>query len=227
MGGWSVEDLEARYRGAEIIICGNGPSAMRADLSEVGRPVWTINGGWNFHPETELGWVMDDIHGPALRIDSNTNRYFPDHAKQMEEIRGLDFPVITSTAYEGYPCLVEYPLRRVLEFFWPGKRKVSPYFNETINYMIAWAIVVGVKRLDFIGVDYINVRPDERASTEFWAGQAAARGIAIGTSDYSHFLKMQELDGINRHIPGVYGYREENFPLEYRLRPNGRSEVSL
>lgn len=220
---FKIEDLARLFAGERIVIVGNGPTGKAINLSECPFPVWTVNSGRNIHPESAVEFQMDDIHGPAART------VFGDgYAEYLEKIRESRVPIITSCAYEEYPSLVDYPLEQVLNHFYRINGSQTPYFGETVNYMIAWAVVIGVKAIDFWGVDYIDTRPAERASAEHWVGIAKEAGIAIRVgSPLSHFLSPQPLDGINHHVPGLYGYLPHNVPIDYQERPNGRIRFAL
>ncbi len=223
----SIQQLAEKYSGADICIIGNGPSGMALDLSEYTNPIWTVNGGWKLHPESELAFIMDDWHGPAWRHPGCNFEF------GVKEINTAKVPIITSCAYPQYKNFVEYPLLDVLRYFDPGKKWARPYFGETTNYIVAWAIMIGVRSLDLHGIDYINIRPDERASLEYWCGRARQYsgkpeiGMQITVNTASHFLKTQELDGLNRHVPGLYGYLPQNVPLPYRELPNGSIRIQI
>ena len=206
-----IDEIIRDVSGGRIAIVGNGPSGSHCDYSEYPHPVWTVNGGW-MHHKSSLGWVMDDIHGPALRLSGVAS-----YEDQLDQIRDAGIPVITSTVYPGYPDLLEYPLRKILRHF----DMPQPYFAETTCYMMAFAIYAGVKHIDLYGVDYINVRPAERAGFEYWCGVAKGRGIRVQITSRSHCLKNQALDGVNRHIPDLYGYLPRNLKLPHRQLTNG------
>ena len=220
----TAQELAEKYRGATIAIIGNGPSG-HADFGDIEYPIWTCNGGWERIKNVELGWVMDDIHGPALRSMSNYDIPDPNYADHPLSILEAPVPIVTSCAYrEQYPDnrnLIEFPLEDVLRYYGMTKDGSEPYFDETINYMVAWAIMIGVRKIFLFGCDYQGVRPSERASLEFWCGFARGRGIGIGFSRWSHTLKTQDLDGINRHVPGIYGYLPQNVPVPYETKPDG------
>ena len=126
-------------------------------------------------------------------------------------------PIVSCAKVEGIDNIIEYPLEKVVRHF--GLR--TPYFAETINYIMAWGIMIGVKSFEFHGVDYFNARDSERASNEFWAGVAKGRGIEILVNPESHFLRCGPLDGINRHVHDLYGYMGHQVPIEYQSLPNG------
>ena len=100
MGRYSLEDLEAKYKGQHVIICGNGPSGKTVDFSEYdkSKPIWTFSGGWGYHPESELGWYMDDLHGPDIRVMETRGQLRCSVEDSVGMIGNAMIPVITSTA---------------------------------------------------------------------------------------------------------------------------------
>lgn len=216
---YDIKDIISKYSGEEIAIIGNGPSSkapdgLPYDFSGAYKHIWTVNGGKMFHPTACLEFMMDDFMGPALHVagveDDIKEKYF----------KNIDIPVITTTKYEGYDCLVEYPLKEVIDFFG------TAYFGETLSYMVAFAILCNVKRIDFHGTDYHGCKPAERASTEHWCAWAKSKGIQIKTNPQSHFLKTQ-LDGVNNHIPFFYGYIPETFPFDYRMNEHSEFQILI
>ena len=215
----SIDELGEIYRGANICLVSQGPTAKRDfsqysdDENTPGEPwhIWTQNGGWVTHRYTCLAFIMDD-----LRCDvwDNIKRF--DRSEIEEVVRNVQFPLITSRAYPEFPALVEFPLDRAIKRFNPVNGCLN--FNETINYMIAMAMMWKVKRIDFWGADYcteegVPIRPDKRASCEGWINRAAESGITIRTcadSDLMHY----RLDNTETEIEGIYGYQQHNLPPE-------------
>ena len=52
-------------------------------------------------------------------------------------------------------------------------------------------------------------------------------GVKIYNNPTSRFLREQALDGINRHVPGLYGYLPQNVPVDYIERTNGTIEFQI
>lgn len=81
--------------------------------------------------------------------------------------------------------------------------------------MIAYAILTGVKSIDFWGVnqhgmkEYIN----ERKGVEFWIGLAMGHGIKIKVNGPSHLLKNESkvLYGYKRPWQELRDYFNINF----------------
>jgi len=248
MSRYRLETIAEQFRNKTVGILGNGPTVIhrnqdgsvvgKADFSAFPHPIWSINGGWHYHPQSQMGFLMDDIKGPAVDDHPTPDWY-------LDLIRHSQIPILTSKAHEDFPALVEFPLADVMRFFRIG------YFAESINYMIAFAAMIGVERIEFYGADYMNARPQERASTEFWAGVAHGLGLAkrywrevrakdpklsraiekvlaimpdgienagceIVVSPASEFMKARYDESY--YMPGFYGYNKETFPLIYESR---------
>ncbi len=220
-----IEDLAAKYHGQDIVIVGNGPTGRR-DYTSLGLPLWVVSGGWQWHPGAELCWMMDDLEGPAW---DSVKGIHPESYQKVEKARdywepitiSCPVPIITSVAYpEKFPQSIEYPLQDVMA-------RVDPrlYFAETVCYAAAWAIHIGVKSISFGGCDYNGARPAERAGLEYWIGRAEEAGIRVKIFPGSSLLETGRLDGINRHVPGLYGYRDfmpgPGHGYEYNDFPDG------
>ena len=220
-----IEDLAAKYRGKDIVIVGNGPTGRR-DYTSLGLPLWVVSGGWQWHPGAELCWMMDDLEGPAWDSVKGTH---PETYKHIEYDRSYwepitqscPIPIITPVAYpDKFPQTVEYPLTYVLNHFHP-----RVYLAETVCFATAWAIHIGVNSISFGGCDYNGARPAERAGLEYWIGRAEEAGIPCKIFPGSTLLQTGPVDGKNRHIPGIYGYRSfmpgPGHGYEYNDFPDG------
>lgn len=250
MSRYTLAEIAEQYRGKTIGIAGNGPTVIfrdqeggvrgKADFSKYPHPLWTINGGWHYHPTSALGFLMDDLRGPSIDVH-------PQPAWYLNLVRDATIPVLTSKAYDDFPALVEFPLSDVMRFF------NIVYFAESINYMIAFAVMIGVEKIEFFGVDYINARPQERASTEFWAGTAHGMGLyrrylrtlaskdkkfaaalkrasaltPLGMEDTGCEIVVSPLSEMMKakyeetyYMPGFYGYHQGSFPLEFETKGN-------
>lgn len=203
----SIEELAARFRGADVLLIGNGPTGKR-DYSSLGQPLWVVNGGWRMHQGADLCWMMDDLEGPAWDMVGT-----PASPREVWEpiTQSCPVPIITSVAYpEKFPQTVAYPLKEVLERFPKGlpDEGARMYFAETVCFAVAWAIYIGVKSISFGGCDYGTIRPAERAGLEYWIGRAEEAGIPCRVFPGSQLLHTGRVDGKHRHIPGIYGYND-------------------
>ena len=199
----SLEELAALYRGQHIAIVGSGPSG-RVDLSDIGVPIWAVGTAWIQHRTAALSIMMDDIKGPGwdeIRSIGRDNQRVDLTRDDWEPVwHDCPVPILTCVTYPDFPQLVEFPIQAAVERF----KRI--YFTESVSYALAWAIMIGVSKITFIGCDYDGVRPAERAGCEYWIGRAEAAGIEIDVCAGSTLLRTGPIDGKNRHIPGFYGY---------------------
>ena len=238
MGEYNLKKVMAQYKNAHIAIIGNGPSVVQTkykaeshedlqrqepehsskkenviqhkpemhvvNFSTYPNPLWVVNGGWWYHKNASLAFAMDDFMSP----DGLQNHTNPEWFTELH--RTSPIPIITSRAYEDFPASLEFPLEQALY-----ETNIA-YFAESIDYMIVFAILCGVKTIDFFGCDYLETDrfPEERSSTEFWCGFAHARGIKLNVSPYSKLLKAPVRDKYFKH--GFYGYSAEDFPVDLK-----------
>lgn len=137
----------------------------RHDPGHAADEVWAVNTAmrWCRH---DVAFIMDDMNEFA--------RHFDDYGRAMRE---HDKPIITSTVYDEFPTAVAYPLAEIVA------RCQQTYFNNSVPYLIAYAYLIGVKRLIIFGADYTfpgtEAREDGRGCTEFWLGFVAANGMTV------------------------------------------------
>jgi len=210
----SIETLAEKYAGANICLVAQGPTAHRRfegyfneeEASDEKWHIWSQNGGWMSHSYSSLGFIMDDLKG---HVWDGLNKYSREDVENT--VLAAKCPLIASVAYDEFPMLVEFPLEWAIDSL-PQVNK-SLNLNETINYMLALAILFQVKRVDIFGADYHDengqsFRPDKRACVEFWIGMAAMAGIEIRTCDQSRVMHYGvhnnevELEGLYGYVPG-------------------------
>jgi len=232
----SIEALAEMYKGANICVVAQGPTASR-DFSQYsdaentpGEPwyVWTQNGGWKAHPESSLAFIMDDLKSDIWGENKRFNR-----AEIEKVIKETEIPLITSQAYPDFPALVEFPLKQAAEKIPLVNGSLN--LNETVNYMIALGILFEVARMDFWGMDYYSpdgksIRADKRACCEFWIGMAAMAGIKIRTCINSDLMRY-DLHRPDIELEGVYGYEQDKLPDEVLnmldILPGGRAKIKI
>lgn len=161
------------------------------------RKIWTVNGGWSYHPESSLGFLMDDHK-------FHRDETHPSAAWYDNLIKTSTLPIMTSRAYPAYPALIEYPLKEVAKMF------KTAYFGETIDYMCALAGYFEVKKVVFLGCDYqMHDRyPSERAGTEYWIGRLEERGIECDARPSQNLMKQAPREPF--YDPTWYGYAKDN-----------------
>ena len=167
----------------------------------------------------DLVFIMDDLIGEAHK----SKRY-------AAEIIHLDTPVITSIIDQPVAHMFQrkmdnntlhaYPINEVLDYvgvmvciakniyLTPANVKtegetVGYYLHNSIPFMLAYALMIGVKVVHLFGADYTfpgqAAREDDRANTEYWVGVLRAMGVTVITTADTTLLNM-------RQQPHIYGY---------------------
>lgn len=205
---------------AHVAIVGLGPSsAFYLDLAKrnggrraIADETWGINALGDVLACDRV-FHMDDVRVQEIRAASQPKSNI---AQMLAWMRGYRGPIYTSQTHLDYPCLVEYPLRAVIDHLG------FPYFNSTAAYAVAFAVHLGVKRLSLWGIDftYPNAHDAEkgRGCVEFWLGFGAARGMEILVAPKSALM-----DTIHSQGERVYGY--DAFDLKFGRTKKGRVRV--
>ncbi len=192
-------------RNIAIVACGPTQQQWHAGNFQYerqwGKPdeVWALNKGLRTL-RCDLGFVMDDMLGEGRKCPS-----------YADDLRELDMPVITSTVDEGvaamYPGLDlhEYPVNQVLwnvgarilmargrntQEISTGRDAVlsaglgaGRYLHNSIPYILAYALFIGVKEIGLFGADYTfpgqDIREDDRANAEYWVGMLRGFGVNV------------------------------------------------
>lgn len=180
-------------------------AANRGHPEDVVDEVWAINAmaAVIFH---DRAFVMDDVkhiitaqseEDEPRKVARGILKWLPDHPG----------PVYTTTPYDEWPALVEYPLADVL-----GSIAGVPYINNSVAYAVAYAIHIGVKRLVLFGCDFTypdaHISESGRGSVEFLLGYATALGVAIEIPMTSTLM-----DGTVPVERKLYGFHEPIVPV--------------
>jgi hypothetical protein len=91
--------------------------------------------------------------------------------KEIEEINRSGIPVITSMKHELLPNAIVFPLDKM----------PIEYFDNSIAYMIAYALYKGATEIEMYGVALIVEKEYswERPCVEFWIGYAMGKGVKV------------------------------------------------
>ncbi len=148
---------------------------------------WTLNTGIRWC-RADLCFVMDDLRWYSER--------YPAYG---DDLRAASIPIITSQVHDGFPTAVSYPLVDIVEAF-GGE---NAYFRNSVPYILAYALWIGVKRLNVFGADYTFPgsvgREAGRANCEYWVGFCRARGMQVIVPSTTTLLDVRE-------GPYFYGY---------------------
>lgn len=136
--------------------------------------VWAINAYGADIAQCDMILHMDDFRiqeaRAAAKPDSNI-------AAMLRAIRQTKIPIMTCRKYDEYPTSMEFPLERVLNDVG------FCYFNNTAPYGVAYALLLGVKKISLYGCDYTYPNSHDaesgRACLEFWLSKALDRGVEV------------------------------------------------
>lgn len=157
----------------KVAIVALGLSAPTFLLEQMQRPslvnpfdeVWSVNRGLRGIQHDKL-FCMDDFRWLEKR-DKLYTKYLREHK----------VPIITSTSYQDYPMSVPYPINQVMKTI-----EDDIFCVNTVSYMIAYAIHIGVKELSIYGADFSY----PNGSTAESGGQAVA--YLLGTARHFGML---------------------------------------
>ena len=176
-----------------------------------GHEIWTLNWGC-FVFKHDLAWNMHD--DPADEI--------PLHREDMRALWEVsDKPIIMPFARRDWENSFEYPLIEVINHFHEN------YFSNTVPYMIALAIMSGVKEIEFFGCDYDYseasvITEKGRSCVEYWIRWAKNGGVIVPEKDQIKITITDDtflLDIAPRVRYGsLYGYKIQ--PNIYRDEQN-------
>lgn len=187
----------------DVILLGLGETKRQyADVLSVhhdpffspGAEVWTLNAGFRIWPH-DLLWVMDDLEGESHK--------WPVYGAQLRKHKE---PIITSTAYDYWPTAVAYPFEAICEALRLEDR--DRYFFNSIPYILAYALAIGVRRISMLGIDYTHPASpgrgeDNRANAEWWCGFLRARGVSLTIANDSTLMNMRSVN------QPLYGYKHD------------------
>tara|TARA_Y100000310_G_scaffold216045_1_gene217006 strand:+ start:67 stop:654 length:588 start_codon:yes stop_codon:yes gene_type:complete len=189
----------------QVAVVGLSPSTH--DAAPYEDPDWEV---WGLPWDNDRYPYFDrlfDIH-PLECIREATPSFYP--PRYEDRLRELDAPLYMQQAYEDIPNAIAYPLDEVSSV-------VGDYYNSSIAYMLAMAIVENVGKIGLWGVDmsgpgepgHADEYRDERPNCEYLLGFAKAKGTEIYLPDECPLLKFGGSFPLGNVIPNYgnrYGY---------------------
>lgn len=158
------------------------------------------------NPEYEF-WCLNEFYKLAKGIPNfSVDRWFeihdrnspskatPEHAAFLKQ---CPVPVYMWTHYDDIPNSVRFPKDEVLAWFEERGFNGSAYFNNSISWMIALAMMEGHKHIAVYGVDMSTQSEwgHQKPSCEYILGLAEGMGIKIELPQSSELLKCAQLYG--------------------------------
>lgn len=115
-----------------------------------------------------------------------TRKEVPDallYRKWLQEEK--PFPIYMLEQMDEFPSCVEFPRdelkHELFTHLWRGDQNEIEYYTSTVSLMIAFAIHLGVQRIEFYGVEALTDTEyaDQKPCIEFMIGMAVGKGIDI------------------------------------------------
>ncbi len=136
--------------------------------------------GWELAPKEGEIWGVNDLVRTrdvtrVFHIHSDWLIDTPYNKKIIERINALKIPLMGMKKYPEVPTSVIYPIKEVT------RRFGADYFTNSIDYMLAYALYVGMKEIRVYGV---NMEQDteylwQKPGVEFWVGYAKGMGVKV------------------------------------------------
>lgn len=175
-------------------------------------------------PSYEL-WGLNDLHGMVQQFAPDIFEKHPDrirwfqlHRDDAGQFHGVrdpnhraflqfahPFPIYMWNHYDEFPSSVPFPLQELLtKPVLPHGKPISEeaYYNNSISYMIALAILEGFKEIAVFGVDMAiegvhgqSEYGHQRPSVEYFIGVARGLGINVVLHEESEICKCAFLYG--------------------------------
>lgn len=165
------------------IVCGSPSSEMDAPFNDPTYQIWVLGNRLNRYPRADL---VFEIHNDNSHHD----------AKYEAWLASQEIPMIVG---DGFPIagdhIGRFPFEAVRDIFG------STYLTSTTAYMIAYALLHDVKRLELYGVDMAVDDHEyfwQRPCLEAWIGFAKGRGVDVWISPKSPVLRSDYIEGIGK-----------------------------
>lgn len=160
--------------------------------------VWTVNRGLRGIPHDKL-FVMDDLKWLEKRDEA--------YAKWLKK---HDKPIITSTPYPDYPSSAPFPLQEVCE-----NLKTDVFCANTVAYMVAYALYIGVKELTIYGADFVypngNTAEKGGQAVAFLLGIAHCREVNYRLPQTTTLLYANDVRQVGGQMKRIYyGYHRKD-----------------
>lgn len=116
-----------------------------------------------------------------------------------------EIPVYMHCQIEEIPASRPFPLMEVLNYFGP-----YPYFNNTVSWLLAFAIMQGAETVGVYGVDMAQTKEyrEQRPSCEWLIGWAQGKGVEVIIPEECDLLKT----------PFLYGFEADGGRLARKHR---------
>lgn len=149
-----------------------------------------------YHVHPDILCIMDVLDEKPQIVSGQSNL-----GDVIKRINDMGIPLIAPFKYEEIPLSQAFPLKECVAKFG------TPYFSNTIAFMIAYALLNGAKEIEIYGVNQASSSEYfyEKSGVEYWLGVANGMGVKITING-----AKSELLGNKRRFGGnlMYGYNQ-------------------
>jgi len=184
----------------KVAIVGLAPHYILAPFDDPSFEIWGLNNGYQFEgfKRWDRWFQLHDLRfydaGPkADPIPEILQRY-----------ASWECPVYMFDKYLQVPNAIRFPYEKLIEEF-------GTYFNNSISWMIAFAIHEGFEEIHIYGVDMAvgTEYSEQRPSCEYFIGLARGRGIKVYMPEESRLLKTKYIYGCQVEEETAYKKQQE------------------
>lgn len=124
------------------------------------------------------GWFQFHARESFMRPDNHNDK---NHAEWLTKKH--PYPIFMQEAHDDIPSSVRFPIEAV-------RKEFGTYWRSSIAYIIAWAYIVGYKRLELYGFEMASDSEywGQRANTCYIIAKAMAKGMDIYVPPTSKLL---------------------------------------
>ncbi len=169
--------------GTHVAIVGTAESLTQAPFGDGSIEIWAVPAVLSRPGVTRVTRIFE-LHGKPV-VDHYLNAMTASGAAIMLQDRRDDIPNSE-----------RYPIEDVTRMF-------GSYLTNSISYMMAYAMLVCVDRIDLYGIkmSYTTEYAEQRPSCEYFIGLARGKGIEVSVHQDSDLLKASYLYGYGSPSP--------------------------
>jgi hypothetical protein len=143
------------------------PSKNRAPYDNEDFQIWGMN-QYPYRIPRKTMWF--EMHHGAITDE-----------KYLNWLKVADIPVMMHEKHKDIPGSVKYPIETIVAEY-------DPYFNCTVDYMIALAVYHGYTEIQLYGIHCLHEYEYEKRGIEYWLGVCRGEGIKFSVPREANIL---------------------------------------
>ena len=207
----------------KVCILGFAPSWREAPFADQSYEIWCLN---------EMYKVAKQV--PAFRADrwfeihdrNSKSKATPEHTAFLKQ---CPVPLYMWGHYDDIPNSVRFPKDEIMRWLESKVFYGSGYFNNSISWMVALAMMEGFKHIAIYGVDMATGDEwgHQKPSCEYFIGLAEGMGIKVEIPDSSELLKCAQLYGFESNNKLRAWMKAQTQEMGKRVQGIGQQAVQL